>query len=450
MPNAAAKPPVLPPKTRSAPYRIVFSLVGTVLLSGFINLVPTGGIYPATLIIDGLYVLMLFVFLIFSAQNPVRVEGWMLLFVLLALVYVGLFMNGIESLSDKYLDLRNQVLYAFVGVFVATMIRNKDDLMRLLNVTMRLSVFLAAFGIIQFLFRSTLPEWLLVSRDTPLFGYFGTDISRSTGLIGNTIVFSNLLLLFFALFVAKLASSFRFKDLLATLVLAGGILVTFSRVAMIGAVAIMLIATIVEWFRRSPGQAFIRSFFILTIGAAATCLVYLLGFFGDGLTDSFVYRDLFMGNNASVQASTDIHNSYIDMALTALRENPWAGLGLASQNQNSINAESSSVITDGAMWSVLVEGGIILFAAYSLFLIACFIAAFKAWRATEEGEYVAAAFLMFSVYEFTAASIYNSAYFGKASFIMYWLIFGITIGLARTSTLPEKPGAPDLALQKTY
>jgi hypothetical protein len=455
MPNAAVKPATLPTShrsvkkppdkpTSSGQYRIAAALVFTVFFGGFINLAPTGGLYPATVIIDGLCTIMFAGFILFAAtQNRVRVDLWMLFYLLLLLVYVALFAHGIEPLYDKYLNLRNQVLYAFVAIFVATTIRHKDEVLRLLRLAMRLSVWLAAFGIFQFVFRDVLPEWLLVSKDTASFGYFGTDIVRSTGLIGNTIVFSNLLLLFFALHVARLASQFRMSDLIASMVLGVAIVVTFSRVAILGTVVIGVVILVLDAFMRDASKMMVRCFFTLIFGSAAACMAYIFGFFGDRLTESFVYRDLFMGGNASVQSSTDLHNTFIDMAFAALRKEPWIGLGIASQNQDSINAESALVITDGALWSLLVEGGLVLFAVYSFFLLACCAAAFKAWRTTTELKYAAAAFLVFSVYEFGAAAVYNSAFFGKAPFVMYWLVFGIVIALGRLSDEP-----PPLSLKR--
>lgn len=431
---AIARPPQHT-RTSSTCYRIVATLVAVVFLSGFINLIPTGGFYPATVLIDGLYALMLGAFIVSIVRDRTagRLPAWVAMFVVLMLVYVSLFPNGSESLYNKYLDLRSSVLYAFVAIFIVNTLRTREEALRLLNLAMRFSVLMAAFGVAQFAFRDILPQWLLVSRDTTLFGYYGTDISRSTGLLGNTIVFSTLLLIFFTLYVGKLVAKFRTRDLAAALVLLAAIILTFSRVAIVGAGVIALATIVVVATRRSRINAAIMGFVALLFATLTLLVVLVSGSLQTQITGSFIFRDLFMGGNASVQTSTAIHNRYIDEAWRVLGESPWVGIGIASQRRGSLNAEDSLVITDGAIWSTLVEGGLVLFTAYAIFLTTCVAAGFKSWRKARTANYAAAGFLMFSTYELGVASVFNSAFLGKPPFIMYWVVFGVVVALGRAS-----------------
>ncbi len=414
-----------------------------VFFSGFINLIPAGALYPATVIIDGLYLAMFAGYLgAVLSQKGVRLNIWVISFVLLVAAYLCLFLNGGEPIYDKYLTLRNQVLYAFVAIFLSSQLKSRNDAVRLLTLAMRLSVLLAIFGILQFVFRNILPEWLLVSKDTALFGYYGTDITRSTGLIGNTIVFSNVLLLFFSLHVAKLVQRFKIVDLMSAALLFTGILLTFSRIAIVGAVIISLALTAVLIFRKNLLRAVMVGSTTVLIAALAAALISASERLRSQIFDSFIFRDLFLAENASVQSSTDLHNVYIEIALETLRDTLWFGLGISSQNQDSINAESDVVITDGAFWSLLAEGGLFLFICYSLFLLCCSITAVRSIRNLNNEQYLVLAFLAFSAYQFFASAIYNSAYFGKAPFILYWFIFGIVIAIGSLSR-PLSEGSPD-------
>ncbi len=444
--QTAVKNKAGPKETFSGTFVLCACLLICVFFSGFINLIPTGSLFPATVIIDCLCILMFAGYVTAAmTREGVRIPPWVIAFVLLTVVYVCLFANGNETLYDKYLNLRNEVLYAFVAVFISANLKSKNEAIRLLRLAMRFSVVLAIFGIVQFVFRSTLPEWLLVSRDTTVFGYYGTDITRSTGLIGNTIVYSNMLLLFFTFHLAKMAHGFKFRDSLGAVILFTSIILTFSRVAIAGSVSVAVVLLVYVVAKRRPTPLVILASGASLFGFIGLTWIFLSEQLIAQLGSSFIYSDLFLNQNASVQSSTSLHNVYIDIALKIVQEDPWFGIGIASQGQNSLNAQSSTVITDGAFWSLLAEGGIVLLASYFVFLIICAVTAFKTIKFANFESYVPIAFLVFSAYEFFASAIYNSSFFGKAPFILYWFIFGIVVVVGRKSDQPQEVKAHNVS-----
>jgi len=294
-----------------------------------------------------------------------------------------------------------------------------------------MAVGIAIFGIIQFVFRGNLPQWLLVSRDTTLFGYYGTDLTRATGLIGNTIVFAATMLLFFALGVGRLVYRFRSRDLLPLGLILTAIIVSFSRAAMAGAMLIILCALSFMALRSRPEKALLATLTLLfpCIGLGLIFAVWPRAL--SGVTDSFIYEGLFRGRNASVSDSTEAHLAFIELAQRTMRQEPWVGLGVATQDPGSVHGRTSTVITDGAIWAVFTEGGIILGVAYATFILSCGGALVVAWRSANYARPLILGFALFVTFQLGLASIYNSAIFGKAPFILSWVVFGVIMGLAR-------------------
>ncbi|UNK45811.1 O-antigen ligase family protein [Arthrobacter sulfonylureivorans] len=424
---------------RSPAFRLAAALVTVVFLSGFINLVPLGSqLYAATVAIDVLVLALAGLAILQAVQRRggIRFSLWMLAFVVLSLTYLALMLHGREPLFDKVLDFRSQVLYIVAGVAIAMVLTNRGEQQRLMDLVLRFAVFISAVGICQFLFRDVLPGWLLYSRDTVLFRYHGTDITRSTGLLGNTIVYANVLLLLLALQLSRLACCFSWSRLASAAVVFLAILTTFSRMAIAGAVVTAVCLMLPALFRALPQLSVSNpaKTIALTAVAPLVVLIAVLCVFTSrvwtrSIGESFLVRELFLMENASVRESTDTHNEFISIALDILAASPAVGAGLHSQSADSINAESSPVILDGAIWQILGEGGLLLFTAYALLVLLCLATMFKSWRSGSTNDGAALGLLVFSLYEFGFASVYNSAFFGKPSFILFWLVFGLVAAM---------------------
>lgn len=422
------------PAVRQAPAAaplLAAGLIAAVFMSGIINLLPApAGIAPGSLVIDALVMMMALAAVAetIRCRGRVVVPAWLPAFGLLLATYLALLPHGPEAFPAKLLDLRSQVLYIVAGVAVAIAVPRSSDRRMLVRVAMWSAFASALFGICQFVFRGVLPVWLLHPADADLFGYWGTDIIRSNGLLGNTIVYANVLVLFLALWAAQLAVGFSWRRLAAVCVLFAAVLTTFSRIAIVGAVAIcavLLIPALLRWgvrLRRMNRGAAWGLFGLLPASAALAGLA--LGAAGafDRVASTFLIGDLFLNRNPSVQASTAIHNDFIDVAWRILSQSPLVGEGIHSQRADSINARSSVVILDGAAWQVLAEGGLLLFAAFAVLAAAVALALVRLIKAT--GHFAAAGLLAFWIYEFCAAVFVNSALFGKASFLLMWVLVG--------------------------
>ncbi len=411
---------------------LLVTLVVCVLLSGFINLAHVGDFYVATLIIDVTVLWMLAVTLGHFARHRGAVETppWVPAYVLLLAVYAALLTHGDESVSDKLIVVRSQVLYASVALF-ASAVASRASLLRALRLMERLGLGLAIFGIAQFVLRAQLPEWLLVSRDTSLFGYYGTEITRSTALLGNTIVYSNVMLIFGALAWARIARGASTPGaVLRALIFMGAVVVSFSRTAIIGIVFVALVCTFLA-LMRAGANGLVR----IVVGF----LVALVAWLGVGQVrdiqasaeDTFLIGGLFLAQNASVRGSTAGHAEFFETAMESFHESPVVGLGLASQVQGSSLSDERRVITDGVWLSLLAEGGIVLVSGQAGFLLVVLGSIALRARRLAEHRYLATALVMYLGFQLAVAFWLNSAFFGKAGFLVFWLLFGVVMGLSR-------------------
>ncbi|MGK2876972.1 MAG: O-antigen ligase family protein [Solirubrobacterales bacterium] len=399
------------------------------------------GYYAATAVVDACLLAMIVFGGWYLAQHQDEpIEIWEALLVLLIGIFLALAILSPESPYAVLSTIRSRGMYVIVGAFVAITITRELELQKLIQWMIRFAALIAAFGVVQFVLRGALPDWLLYSKDTELFGYYGTDITRSTGLIGNSIVYANTMLLFFAITVSQFAyrPSWRTSALPALFALA--IFVSFSRTALAGAVCIAVLVAVVELFRRGTKNA-------IQFGSIAGAIAVVLGIFLVSYTNvvaqlqnSFIYQGLFMGGNESVQGSTERHVLFLETGSKIFHENPSTGLGLATQAGGSEFAEFNTLITDSAWSALLAEGGLVLALTYAALLIAAVVTVARRTKHLGKYAFVARGFLVFSVYEFCFASVVSSAYFGKAVFLAYWMFFGAIIGLSRRRSPVARSG----------
>ena len=429
-------------------FKLSTAVILIVFFAGFINIIPSPGPALATLMIDGLLVVMFIAFLVRAAVEGgrIRVDFWMAAWLLLVAVYLVLLIQKGAPLAEQLTTVRSHALYAFIAIYIATAVRDRVELDRLLTIIMRLGVAFSIFGIAQYVLRAQLPAWLLASADTRVFSYFGTDITRSNGLMGNTIVYSAVLLLFLSLWAFKFAQQPTFRTALAAAIVVVALLTTFSRIAIVGAVLIGVLAILKMLGRRGMKH--------LVPGLVATAVLGTIVFLAllsnpstsQSISDSFIVKDLFGGQNASVQGSTAGHDAFTDFALQSFGSNPWTGVGIGSQ---SVQGATAVQITDGANLAVAVEGGLALFIPWMLLIAAAVVATLSARRFTaEEYRFLAVGLFVFIVYQFGAASLVNSAIIGKTPFLLFWATFGILMALVRAGREEASQAAAEQALQR--
>ena len=428
---------------------VVGTVVATVFLSGFLNLIDFHGYYPATLLLDGLTAFMtLAVVGSFVFRRKFAIPSvWISALLVVTIVYISLsIFFGEESPYVKFLSIRTHILYAVVAIFAVTFIRTRAQAAALLTIAMRSSVVMGVFAIAQFSFRNELPTWLLVSRDTTVFSYSGTDITRSTALLGNTIVFSAIALMFFCLYLFKLVYRFSWSALVSTAILYIAVLTSFSRMSIAGAGGALLVAFLVSMFRNRSLKVFfawcaggllviaalIPEFALVTpISPTATPPASLAGSPAVPATGIPIPVSTAGPGNVTLNASTAGHLDFIHSAIHTLLSHPLVGIGIGSQEQGAVHTAAADKITDGAILIVLVEGGLILGAAYFVASLLFAWTLGKIWKRGGPLVFFSAGLTVFTIFQFGVASFFNSAIFGKNAFILYWVLFGIVVVLER-------------------
>ena len=431
--------------------RFNFAIVASVIVfctaGGFINLASPPSVYISTLAIDGFYLLMFagMGIAFFRTHAPAKIDPWMLCLLAVIVIYSSLSIQGTEPIGLRLRAVRNVALYATIAVFVTTSIRRRDHQQRLLQLALNLSTVIALFGIVQYLVGQSLPAILQSTREFDAFSYSGTDILRSNGLVGNTIVYGHFLCLPFAIALSKLLSRFAWPDIIRAAVIAVAILTTFSRSAITGAVIIVIAAAVTLYARRGASNLLILTAVGAALVALATTTILASETLYDSVSNSFIVRDLFLSENPSVGNSNQGHTVLIDVAMSSFAQNPWLGLGVGSQNIDSNLASSGTfVAVDGVAWAILVEGGLLLAVAYISLVATAVTAAVRELGHSREQDYLIIGFLTFSLFQFGLSVFINSGYAGKTPFIMYWIFFGLIMAARRTrlDELASHRGAP--------
>lgn len=408
-------------------------LITAAIFMGFINLlpVPAGNYFPAAIPINAIIIIMGFESIVALLRAPI--EFWMAAAFGVLVIGMALAVGGPESLTQGFKSLRSLVLFTIVGIYISSTIRDIKAAVSIIDYTMKLGVIIAGFGCMQFAFRNVLPSWLLYSRDAPLFSYYGTDIVRSTGLVGNTIVFSTLLVLVYSLWLAKAAWKPSLKGFIPVAIVFTAVLTTFSRVQIFCMVVITLIIFAVALKRAGIFRSLSKSSkprLVITLTSA------LVAVYAGSLVfrDTFLWRGLFKGQNASAVASAADHLHVRAVAFDILSNNPLLGLGLGTQSQSSDNAIDNFVITDGFHFATLAEGGLVLFISVAIFLVSITKRTVVAYSTTPtELKFIPLALCAYLFTQLAIAGFFNTGFYGKTPYLIMWVIYGAALVISRSS-----------------
>jgi O-antigen ligase len=360
-------------------------------------------------------------------SSSFRLEPWVVVAIGTAVLFFALFVGSNEPFFDKFTEWRSRIGYALVALAIVATVKTRKQINMLVKLFVMLSAAVGAFGIVQYMFRTHLPAWALSSSDTVLFSYYGTDITRANGLVGNTIVFGALMTLAFSIVMSQIAiAGPSISRIAGAALFFAAIVFSFSRVALVGCALAVGAALVLVLIKRGLSRG-------LPILVGATLVISLIAVagaqfgIGKGLSSSFVVSGLFSNSNASVQGSTAGHLADIQLGEAAFAKSPMVGIGIGTQSQTSTYSHANPVITDGAFWQTLTEGGVILVAAYGALFLLVFVALCRTVRETGDGGIRAAAvgLTVFMSYTTCVASFVNSAYFGKAVFVSVWVLFGL-------------------------
>jgi hypothetical protein len=289
---------------------------------------------------------------------------------------------------------------------------------------------LCAFGIVQGILGSSLPENLFLLRgDIPFI--VEEDQWRPTGLTGNPIIFSSILTfasgLFFALWLEKRSSRF----LLALLCSFVANYLTYTRTSLGLLIPVLLGVWLLHHrFRRRQVRVALCS--VVLIAAAAAFLLF-------NASDLLIVQIL-TNSRESTQGSTLGHIMTIEDARETISVHPLGGVGVGSQG-NSVGPENA-IITDGAWWILMLEFGIPLSILFIGLLVWMLIPVAKhVLRTDSKQRALPIATLAFHAYLFPA-SVINSAILGHVSFALYWAILGMSIGAAACDRTSKSIASP--------
>ncbi len=425
------------------PRLLIAGLLSSVLMSGFINLIPSpfSGVYVATLVSDIIVGLMMasLAARVIRRGGAVKVQGWVLSIALLILAYIALVPFGPESLQLQLAEIRTRVGYLIGAVYVYAFVRERRQQEQIINYATFLAVIVALIGVAQQLRGSELPAWLIAAPGEIAFSYQGTEILRANGLVGNTIVFAALMLMFMSLSLARALSKPGWIHLGLTLLFGGAVVASYSRMAIVLIpVVVMSVAALLSLGRQSASRLASP-----VVWSVLVALVVVLGAMASGSADefiesSFLASGLFDGANASVVGSTDRHFYQIAFAADAFLSSPLVGVGIGTQRMDSSWFATQPVITDGAIWLVLAEGGLVVAIPTAVLLIACGLVLWRGRKAANL-PWLPVGLAAFYAVQLLPASLLNSAILGKAVVVTGAVLFGLAATQTCTSSGHDYP-----------
>ena len=414
--------------------RLVNLFIPVVFFSGFIDIKNKNNLNLSTILIIFLIFTMIILSFIYIIKNGsiIHVDLFLIIYMIFSALFFCLMPLSQESFFNKMLDFRDRIFYMFICIFIFEFIKQDKDLEKIIKITLKLSIFFAIFGIFQYIFRNKLPLWLLANNYSNINSYAGTDIVRTTGLLGNTIIYGNIMLMFFAIWFNKLLQYPKLKNLIINIIFIISIFTTFSRSAILGAAFIIIGMLLFKYFRSFYMGFNIKKLFVTIIGIGVIIISLTFFYYSPSLQanlkNSFVYNGLFMGNNVSVQGSTSGHIQFLHDGIEIMKNNILFGTGIATQRVNSYYSNVNTYITDSGILSFLCEIGVFAFIIYAILIIVVLKVTYKVIK-IKKYSYLALGFLIFSLFEFLFASIINSAYWGKTFYLLYWSLAGCILSI---------------------
>jgi hypothetical protein len=350
---------------------------------------------------------------------------------LLILIFIGvciLFLTRVlfdpGSSLQKSLGFINDILYAFMFVFVYLLFRDVTDLQILMNSLINAGVVAAAIGIIQFFFRMYLPSFFLNPYNEGYFITLGETLYlRPNGLIGNSIIYAHFLLLIATLLLSRLVLSPEPKDSGKFITVLVAEILVFSRSAVIGLV-LMLIFTYASG-KEMPH--FSRRHFSRIVLLVSTLVIVLMCI----PQSRIIVLNKVFNLDLATNTSSMNHVEQIRSAVAAIKAHLLTGVGIGTQGPSSMSF-GTPVIADGFWYMLLLEIGAPLFALYVLFLACSYGMSIMILLKTSSVtlRYISLSFVGMSTF-FYVANFVNSAFIGKVNYICYWLLFGTILAYYR-------------------
>jgi O-antigen ligase len=391
------------------------------------NFLPTGKVNTGTIL---LYLLACFLslagVLYLFYPRPKRIATAALL--ILAVSGLAILKAAFDSnpVSQRAQELVIYFLGAWPFLFFVQ-IDNSEIRERLLKTLAIGLLGLCVFGVFQAIFANSLPLSMFALRGDNPFGV-GEDQLRPTGLTGNPIIFSSILVFSSAFFGALWLEKRSFKFLLALICSLAANYLTYTRASVVAVVPVLVLVWLFQNRFRIKHKFVALVAIILTVIVGQSLLVY-----GDNL----VMIQRLQTSSAESAVSTFDHYRQIQNASDAIRSHPWLGTGMGSEG-DFIGADNA-IITDGAWWILFLEFGIPLTLLIAFLIFRALIPIAKyVLRQDAKNRALPIATLSFHAY-IIPASVINSALLGHISFGLYWVVLGLSLAEALSRPAPRSP-----------
>jgi O-antigen ligase/polysaccharide polymerase Wzy-like membrane protein len=387
--------------------------------AGFLtNFLPTGTVNTGTIL---LYLLACFLSLAGVLYLFFPRPKWIATTALLILAVSGLTVLKAAFDSNPVGQRAQELVIYFLGVWPFLFFIQIDNpkIRRRLLKTLAIGLLgLSAFGIFQAIFASSLPLSLFALRGDNPFGV-GEDQFRPTGLTGNPIIFSSILVFASAFFAAVWLEKRRLRFLLALLFSLAANYLTYTRASVVSVIPVLTLVWLFHNRFRIKHKMIALVSVILAVAAGQALLVY-----GDNL----VMVQRLQTSNAESLVSTLDHYRQIQNASEEIVSHPWLGSGMGSEGD--FMGPDNVIITDGAWWILLLEFGIPLTILIVIVLLLVLVPIAKyVLRQESKNRALAIATLAFHAY-ILPASFINSALLGHISFGLYWVVLGLSFAAA--------------------
>lgn len=400
--------------------RVGVAYLIVLFVAGFItNFIPTGGVNAGT-------------FVLFSLASFLSVIGALYLLnplpkhiarAALATLAVSALVTLKAALDANPMNQRaQQIVIYFLGAWpILFFIQTKDAKIRERFLkTLAIGLFaLCAFGIVQGIFSQSLPLNLFVLRGDAPFG-IGEDQFRATGLTGNPIIFSSIVIFASALFMALWLEKRRSRFLIALFCSLLANYLTYTRATLF--LLLPVLASVWLLYHRFRLKHVMIAIAGVVLAVAALQYLFL------NAAGLFIIQRL-QGSNQESVGSTIGHIVTIQNAWDMIAAHPLAGVGIGSQG-NSVGPENA-IITDGAWWILLLELGVPISMFFLLLLLLGLVPIARfVLRQDSQNRALPIATLAFHAYLFPANFI-NSGVLGHISFGLYWALLGLSIAGTR-------------------
>jgi hypothetical protein len=413
-------------------YIIILIYLGMLIFNGFItNLIPIGGLpNTGSLIIDIFILISYYIFLIIFIENIIidksiskkwfSVNLLYIFFAMLCLIPVAI---GNGPLVERILGYRNIVIY-MGPFFVISLLRvTKKTIQSMLNILLFLSLILTIFGIIQSMVGTSLPPILLLIRrqSDVVFSFFQTDVVRSNGLLGNTIIYAGFLCFIFSIYVARFLVKRSKYDLVAIGIIVIANILTYSRASFVSFFLIFLTNYLII-----KGVSFKNMFFggliVVVVGIA------IIGY--QSQSGNSLLMERLKNEERSTQGSTAVHLLQTFNAIENIIAHPIMGVGIGSQGSSSRG--KNIIIYDGFWFQLVLEVGIPLALLYFIiYFYSIYIAVVTAKRSIDPLNKILGAGFVGGGVSYFVMSFINSALFSPVTYVLFWTVFGLLLSLNR-------------------